>query len=150
MGTLINVCVNFYGKNIFSNQEGAKWISFSCWKKNKLYYTIQNWISSCLVNFVEDFFFLFFFYFTYVEGMWKSGWPSEYKACLLIKQAWVQAWLAANIWPAIIWSLQGKAMGNHPREKISQENYSGGDTIHCNRRRSESQTLEEEEVCGTE
>ena len=32
----------------------------------------------------------------------------------------------------------GKAMGNHPCEKLSQENYSEENTLHSNRRRSES------------
>ena len=37
-------------------------------------------------------------------------------------------------------------MGNHPREKFIQENYSGKDTLHSNRRSSESSMpLEEEE-----
>ena len=47
-----------------------------------------------------------------------SGWPSGYRACLLIKLARLLARLAANIWLAIIWSLQRKAMGNHPCEKF--------------------------------
>ena len=47
------------------------------------------------------------------------------RACLLIKLAWIQSRLAANVWPAIIWSLQGMAMGNHFWKKIPQENYNG-------------------------
>ena len=38
------------------------------------------------------------------------------------------------------------SMGNHPWEKFPQENYTGEDTLHSNRQRSESNTaLEEEE-----
>ena len=33
---------------------------------------------------------------------------------------------------------KGKAMGNHPWEKFSQENYNGEDTLLSNGRRSES------------
>ena len=43
------------------------------------------------------------------------------KASLLIKLARVQAGRTANIWSAIFWFLQGKAMGNHLCEKFPQE-----------------------------
>ena len=57
----------------------------------------------------------------------------------------IQARLAANIWPGIIWSLHGKAMGNfshewfYPCEKYPQKNYYGRIlSIVSNRQRSES------------
>ena len=40
-------------------------------------------------------------------------------------------------------------MGNHPCEKVLQENYNGEDTLHCNRRSLESSmAIEEEEERG--
>ena len=68
----------------------------------------------------------------------ESDLPNGYRVCLLIKPERVHAWLATNIWPAIIWPIQEKAMGNHPCEKFPHENYSGEDALHSNRRRSES------------
>ena len=47
------------------------------------------------------------------------------RPCLLFKLARVQARPTANIWPAIIWFLYGKPMGNHPCEKFPLENYNG-------------------------
>ena len=41
--------------------------------------------------------------------------------------------------------IEGKATGNHPFDKLPQENYNGKDTLHSNRRRLESSTELEEE-----
>ena len=60
----------------------------------------------------------------------QSGCPRGYRTCLLIKVAWIQARLDAYLWPAIVRSLQGKAMGNHPCEKFLQKNYNAEDTLH--------------------
>ena len=40
----------------------------------------------------------------------------------------------------------GKEMGNHPCEKFPQENYNGENTLHSNRRLSESSMALEEDI----